>query len=626
MAALAVLLKGEGWQVDGCDIHESPRARFLRSLGINVAIGHSASHVNGTPTPDLVIATPAIARDNDEYMAAAATGRLRWRGEVLAEIVSRRDSIAVCGSHGKTTTATFTAKLLRALGENVAWAIGGETGDFPVASCAAGPLVVEADESDGTLALYHASTLVITNCEWDHPDHFPTPEEYFACYETARKNASDVIESEKLELDGWELPVTGEHNRRNARAAIEVALRRGHSRAAIEQALPRAVASLPDRRFQHLRDGLVTDYAHHPTEMRCAVAMARAECKGTLRVLFQPHRFSRTRALIKDFPASFEGADELILCPTYAAFEKPVPGGSTADLYRACRERNTAKRLFLARSCREAVRHAALEHRPGDLTLLLGAGDIISAAGFFTPPASASLTAEPPTAATAPEAQSFFRTKTKSTGGGCRRIIGAGSNLWITDLTTDDEYVRASGVAALPGASLHIPWMAGIPGTIGGWIHMNAGAFGHSISEVIRRVKADGRWLSAADCRFSYRHSEIPGLIEDVEFDDEALAAARASGKCEDFLSRRSTFPPRCCGSVFKNPANDHAGRLLEAAGAKSLRVGGAFVWQVHANVIAAADGTTASDILALASLCHHAVLFRFGMDLEPEISGLAFV
>lgn len=614
MAALAVLLKGEGWQVDGCDIHESARTRFLRSLGIGVAIGHSAAHVEGA---DLVIATPAIARDNEEYLASQ--GRLRWRGEVLADIVSRRDSIAVCGSHGKTTTATFTTKLLRALGEDVAWAIGGETGDFPVASCAEGPLVVEADESDGTLALYHPTTLVVTNCEWDHPDHFPTPEEYFACYDTARKNARDVIEAEKLELDFWQLPVIGEHNRRNARAAIEVALRRGHSREAIEKVLPQAVSALPDRRFQHLREGLVTDYAHHPTEMRCAVAMARAECKGTLRVLFQPHRYSRTRALLKDFPAAFEGADELILCPTYAAFEKPVPGGSAADLYSECRAKASAKKIYLARTCREAVRHAALEHRPGDFTLLLGAGDIISEATYFTPRSEEAQATKPQETSVL----SFFRTNAKSLGGGDPYIIGAGSNTWITDLTIDDEYVRATGTAALPGKTLRIPWMAGIPGSIGGWVHMNAGAFGHSISEVVRRVKADGRWLSAADCRFAYRHSEIPGLIEDVEFDEEALAAARASGSADDFLAKRRRFPSRCCGSVFKNPPNDHAGRLLEAAGAKELRVGGAYVWREHANVIVAGDGATASDILALATLCHNAVLFRFGIDLEPEISGL---
>ena len=289
MAALAVLLKGEGHDVDGCDLKPTERTRWLETLGVRVAYGHAASHVADA---DCVVATPAVSKESEEI--AAAGGKLRYRGEALAEIVSRRDSIAVCGSHGKTTTATFTAKLLAELGEDVAWAIGGETGDFPVARAGAGPLVVEADESDGTLALYHARTLVVTNCEYDHPDHFKSVDDYKACFDAARRNAGDVIEAEALSLDGWEIPVAGEHNKRNARAAIEVALRRGHSRERIAASLARVVARLPDRRFERLADGLYTDYAHHPTEMKCAVSMAREICKGTLRVLFNcPERKRR---------------------------------------------------------------------------------------------------------------------------------------------------------------------------------------------------------------------------------------------------------------------------------------------------------------------------------------------
>ena len=332
MAGLAVLLKGEGHDVSGCDLRATERTKWLESQGIRVFIGHDPSHIVNA---DCVVATPAVAKDNPEFLAAS--GKVRYRGDVLAEIVSRRDSIAVCGSHGKTTTATFTAKLLKELGEDVAWAIGGETGDFPLARNGAGPLVVEADESDGTLARYHATTLVVTNCEYDHPDHFPALADYVACFDAARRNAADVIESESLSLDGWGIPVVGEHNKRNARAAIEVALRRGHSRERIVACLARVVAQLPDRRFQRLSDGVYTDYAHHPTEMKCAVEMARSVCKGKLRVLFQPHRYSRTKALIDDFPASFAGADELILCPTYPAFEPPIEGGHVADLYAAVR-------------------------------------------------------------------------------------------------------------------------------------------------------------------------------------------------------------------------------------------------------------------------------------------------
>ena len=167
MAALAVLLRNRGWKASGCDIARSPRTEWLESLGIPVSIGHDASHVAGA---DMVVVTPAVRPDNPEVLAVK--GAMRFRGDVLAELVnSASDSIAVCGSHGKTTTSTFIAKLLLALGENVEWAIGGETGEFPVAG-GSGVLIVEADESDGTLARYSAKTLVVTNCEYDHPDHF----------------------------------------------------------------------------------------------------------------------------------------------------------------------------------------------------------------------------------------------------------------------------------------------------------------------------------------------------------------------------------------------------------------------------------------------------------------------
>ena len=302
MAGLAVLLKARGHEVSGCDLKATPRTRWLESQGIPVFVGHSPDHLKDA---DEVIVTPAVARDNPERQACVNP---RFRGEVLAELVNSTDGIAVCGSHGKTTTATWIAKLLQALGESVSWCIGGETGAFPVAHAAAsGPLVVEADESDGTLALYRAKTLVVNKCEYDHPDHFKTEADYFACYETAKRNAETVIESESLDCSMVRtfecsngLP---EHNLKNMRAAVEVALRRGHAMTDIAKALPQIVAKLPDRRFERvwpqsnnqtveLSNNLLvyTDYAHHPTEMACAVGMARQICRGTLRVLFQPHR------------------------------------------------------------------------------------------------------------------------------------------------------------------------------------------------------------------------------------------------------------------------------------------------------------------------------------------------
>ena len=651
MAGLAVLLKARGHAVSGCDLRRSARTRWLEAQGIRVDVGHDPAHV---ATADAVIVTPAVRADNPECGAAA--GRIRFRGDVLAELVSAApDTIAVCGSHGKTTTATWIARLLRALGESVSWAIGGETGDFPVAGVGTGPLVVEADESDGTLAQYRAKTLVVTNCEYDHPDPFQTRDAYFACFAAAKRNAADVLDS----MDGLEplaaalgLDALGlaPHNRRNALMAAEVARRRGHAVAAIAAALPAIVAARPDRRFQPVAPGVYTDYAHHPTEMKCAVAMARQVCHGTLRVLFQPHRYSRTKALLHEFPAAFGGADEVVLCPTYAAFEELVEGGDVADLYAACRgkfrthtedshtetRRHGESKVFLARSCAEAWEHARNSMKEGDVTLLLGAGDIIN----LVPQIQADLRAS-----NSPCGQTPRFPK--------RRIwIGQGTNTWKSDLNLSVEYVQTTGPAGAPGASLvaaHptlLPWMAGIPGTVGGWIRMNAGAFGHSISEVLAAVKIDGVWVKAEDCGFGYRTSAIKGEIQDFRLkepeDVRDLRGMRGSSpspsscpSCPSghqsvvaspasYLARRKKFPPGTFGSVFKNPAGDYAGRLLEAVGAKGLRVGGAYVWPEHANVIVRGAGATASDVLALARLMAVRVRLRLGIALEPEVCGLA--
>ena len=752
MAGVAFLLKRRGHDVTGCDKYASPRTRWLEANGIPVALGHSPSHLAGI---DELVVTPAVPQSDPELSAAKGLSpqppkglspqiRIRYRGEVLAELVNASDGIAVCGTHGKTTTATFTARLLHALGPDPSWCIGGETGDMPVASEGTGPIVVEADESDGTLALYRAHTLVITSIDFDHPEHFKSVEDYRACYDTAAAAATDVIRAWELDPSDWpelEHLVVGRHNVMNARAAIEVAMRRGYSREAISAALPFALSELPDRRFEriwppkssspiphspspnpqssilnlqssifnpqssilnpqssilNLQSSITvfTDYAHHPAELKCAVGMA-AELKPTrLRVLFQPHRYSRTKALLNEFPPAFAAADEVVLIPVYPAFEEPIPGGDIADLYKAFKESNVLKvskdpnllndpkdpnllndpnnskdpndlkvskdpndlkdlKLLLARSADEAWKHVLLSAAPGDLILLAGAGDIIN----LVPRIQHDLSSDPSSAIFNPQSSilnlqslSFFRTGGTTVGGGERTIVGMGSNTWFSDCVTDIEIVRAPAAepnhphpkgipAGVPGASLladhpELAFMAGIPGTVGGWTKMNAGAFGDSFGNYVDHVVADGKIIPHDACGFGYRTSAIDGLITEVWLADlnkltnlkdlNDLNDVKDHKTAADYLARRKNFPPRTCGSVFKNPSPDMpAGRLLDEAGAKSMRVGGAYVWSEHANVIVAGEGCTSSDILALARLMARAVFFRSGIRLEPEIRGL---
>ena len=681
MAGVAFLLKRRGFGVSGCDKYASPRTSWLEQNGIPVAVGHSPSHLAGI---DELIVTPAVPQSDPELAAAKGLSpqiRIRYRGEVLAEIVNASDGIAVCGTHGKTTTATFTARLLQALGTDPSWCIGGETGAMPVANVGTGPLVVEADESDGTLALYRARTLVVTTMDYDHPEHFKTVDDYRACYAAAIDAATDVIKVWELDAAGWpELDrlVVGRHNVMNARAAIEVALRRGYSRAAIAAALPTALSELPDRRFErvwpphgaqssirnpqssifNLQSSITvyTDYAHHPAELKCAVSMAAELKPKRLRVLFQPHRYSRTKALLNEFPPAFAKADEVVLIPVYPAFEEPIPGGDIADLYKSFREdRNLLRPPILARSATEAWRHVFLSAQPGDLILLAGAGDIINLVphvqrdlsipnlqtSIFNPhspiPNPHSPIPNPQSSIFNLQSSilnlqsfSFFRTGGVSVGGGERVIVGMGSNTWFSDCTTDVEIVRAPDgtSAALPGAALlathpELAFMAGIPGTVGGWAKMNAGAFGDSFGNHVDYVIADGKKIPHDACGFGYRTSAIQGLITEVGL-KAAPQGAPDENAAKDYLARRKKFPPRTCGSVFKNPSPDTpAGKLLDEAGAKSLRVGGAYVWAEHANVIVAGEGSTSSDILALARLMARAVFFRSGIRLEPEIRGL---
>ena len=578
MAALAVLLKRRGATVDGCDIKATERTKWLESLGVPVTIGHDAKHIS--VGVDLMIVTPAVAKDNPEYLAAKAGAEVKSRGEVLAEIVNAApDSIAVSGSHGKTTTATFIAKLLIALGEKVEWAIGGETGSFPVAGGEDGVLVVEADESDGTLAKYRAKTLVVTNVDYDHPDHFKTREAYVECFETAKRQAAKVI------LGGAT----------NEETAIAVALSRGHTLERIETVLPQITSELPDRRFQRLADGVYADYGHHPTEVAYSLRRARSICRGKLRVVFQPHRYSRTKQFLQEFAAALSSADEVVLCPVYSAFEKPVEGGTSAHLYAEMRKQ-TGPRVYLAKNCEEAWEHVRNSQEDGDVMMIQGAGDVLEK----------------------------VKSESEKVKGKRRVFVGAGTNTVKSDLKTDVEYVKTEGPAGkIAGKEvLEIaPWMAGIPGTLGGWVKMNAGAHGHSISEVIEQVKVDGEWIDAADCGFGYRTSAIEDEIQDVRFKTAGLYPAAQNPGVEYYLAKRRKFPACTKGSVFKNPQGDFAGRLLEAAGVKGLKVGGAYVWEEHANVIVAPSGVaTASDFLALVEIMAEKVYFKFGVRLEPEV------
>ena len=185
MAGVAYLLAHRGWRVSGCDAHVNALAPWLRAAGIPVAEGHDPAHVADA---ERVIVTPAVAASDAELSAARAKGvPVFRRGEVLAALLSQSRGVAVCGAHGKTTTSCFTARLLQELGAAPGWCIGGATRHLGgVAGGGSGDLLVaEADESDGTLALYHPAVTVLNNIDLDHLEHFDGEAALLACFRQA---------------------------------------------------------------------------------------------------------------------------------------------------------------------------------------------------------------------------------------------------------------------------------------------------------------------------------------------------------------------------------------------------------------------------------------------------------
>ncbi|MBR3085084.1 MAG: FAD-binding protein [Kiritimatiellae bacterium] len=734
MSGLAILFAGEGRRVSGCDVAFGPSVRkWLADAGVDLLCGHSPSHVEPSP-PDLIVRTPAVRDDNPELAAARRLGvRIMSRGEALAGYAASRATVAVCGSHGKTTTSCLTAMLLNALASKTGrprcgWCIGGWTESLGcVASppTAGAPFVIEADESDGTLSLYSPLVTVATSIERDHLEHFESFEALVDCFravsdrtrgaivfcaddpvcrevaggrpiamgygfsQAADLRAVDVscgpsstsfsLEFQGGRREGLSLPLPGRHNLLNALGALGAAIALGHS---LDDALRclGALDELPHRRFEPIPSAagldIVSDYSHHPTEIRALIDVARAGGKPLLAV-FQPHRYTRTRALLRDFVRAFAALDgrgphpdRLVLLPVYPAFEEPLDGGTSLDLYAAMREANAAGLLSvvpeLADSVDEVAAHvlSSRDVSEGRRIVVIGAGNVVELAGRLASARSI------PDARPRPFHVSFgvqaLADRVVDVAdeaaladalrlGGRVEIVGQGTNLLPSPLGVRATVLRlvdgplsfrelADGSAEVvagcgtPGARLlgelarrglsGLEFMAGIPGTLGGWLAMNAGTRSGEVGDAVVSVVAFGRnglrlELSRAECGFSYRACAalrgMAAISATLRFRHDSPDAVRA--RMREFQSRRFDFAGmRTAGSAFKNPPGGFAGALLEKAGCKGLRVGGAYVSDRHANIVAAGDGATASDILALLEIMRRRVESSCGVSLEREI------
>jgi UDP-N-acetylmuramate--alanine ligase len=301
-----------------------------------------------------------------------------------------RICIAVSGTHGKTTTTAIIAQVL-----GCGYCIGGEIAGTEGVAKDGNIMVVEADESDGTVAGYAPDYAVITNIEYDHMEHHASEAAFIGCFEQLIKNtkgtvyycANDPIarrlcaansKCEPFAYPASEYPLSlpGKHNQWNASAAVSVAMN-WRNKSEIIDAL-RGIRPIL-RRFETVYEDrgiqIVSDYAHHPTEIAALIATANALKPRRLLGVFQPHRYTRTRALGPDFPGSLEGLDRLWLVPVYAASESPIEGGTTKDLM-ARFPASWGDRLTYCDTLQDAWTDIQNELQAGDLLLIIGAGDI----------------------------------------------------------------------------------------------------------------------------------------------------------------------------------------------------------------------------------------------------------
>lgn len=427
MSALAWVLLGRNCQISGSDLQDGPPLDRLRRNGAEVRLGHGRGRVSNA---DLVIYSSAVPPDNVELEEAQSLGvPVASRGEAVARLVSGGRVVAVAGSHGKTTTTAMVARVMCQAGFDPTILVGGEL-DWLKGNARVGHsdwFVVEADESDGSFLALRPTVGVVTNIEDDHLDHYGSLQgiqgafrrfangirtggflvknidcpvastlaapDHATCIDFGQthpawvygKIRNNAPAGSRVQVcwgseEPWmlKLQVPGTHNISNALAAVAVARALGIAFPVVQEALGGFRSAR--RRFEHLGRvqgiDVVDDYAHHPTEVAATVETGRLLAERRLIVVFQPHRYSRTRQLAERFGSSCIGADMVVVTDVYAAGESPLPGisGQTvSNAMAACQDPAT---VHYVPNLQEIPEWLLSRVQAGDLVLTLGAGNV----------------------------------------------------------------------------------------------------------------------------------------------------------------------------------------------------------------------------------------------------------
>jgi UDP-N-acetylmuramate--alanine ligase len=366
MSGYALLAHAWGAEVAGWDRVETPYLRHLAGIAVEISSEPPA------PPPGWEV-----------YVSTAFAGRIegRPRADLLAELAAQRRTIVVAGAHGKTTTSAMIAFCLDRLGLDPAFLIGGDVPQLGGnARAGSGWLVVEGDESDRSVAALRPEIAVLLNVDLDHHTTFVSFAELALFFETWLRDVPRVVRAEELEPVELELRVPGDHNRRNAAAALAALELAGVSR--VEAGAAIVEFSGAGRRLEPKGEAggvvVLDSYAHHPAEL--AADLAAVKDDGRLLALFQPHLYSRTLHLATGFGAALAGADAVCVTEIYPAREEPLPGVTGRLIVDELARLRPGMHIGWAPVLEDAAGIVAGWARPGDTVLTLGAGDVDRAA------------------------------------------------------------------------------------------------------------------------------------------------------------------------------------------------------------------------------------------------------